>query len=345
MRERERRVLAKGAWPFRRPVMIAAGSLVAIIVIGTLGFMSIEGWRPLDAVWMVVITLTTIGFGEVHPLSDSGRIFTIALILAGLSIGTYAMTALTQMVVEGHLARFIRMQRRIRKMERFRNHFIVAGYGRLGRTVVDELRDASVPVVVIEKEPVPNAAESDGVVILQGDAADDEMLKLAGIERAKGLAVAVSSAADAVYVTLSARELNPTLNIVTRVADHGDALKARRAGATSVVNPHTMGGWRMAHGLVRPHASSFLDLATLAAYEHVQLEEFGIPEGSPHVGRTLRDLSLGERFGVLIVAIRRADGRLIATPRAAETIEPDDVLIAFGPPDGITRSREVVQGE
>ena len=167
---------------------------------------------------------------------------------------------------------------------------------------------------------------------MRGDGANDDVLRAAGILRARGIAIAVSSSAEAVFVTLSARELNPELNIVTRVADSEHALKAKRAGASSVVSPHTMGGWRMAHGLVRPHASSFLDLATLASHAELLLEEFEMPPGSALAGRSLGDLRLGEQLGVLIVAIRRSSGAMIPTPSANEVLAAGDVLIAIGAP-------------
>lgn len=320
-----------------RPIVNAVGLFAVILAVGTFGFMRIEHWRFLDALWMVVITLTTIGYGEIHQLSDAGRIFAIGLIVAGVSVGTYAMTALTSMVVEGQLQDWIRDRRRRREMKALRNHFIVVGFGRLGQAIADELHASGVAVCVVEKSPekLALAESTHRFPVVAGDGAHDDVLRQAGIERARGLAVAVDLNAQAIYVTLSARELNPTLTIVTRVDDQADAVKARRAGASSVVSPYNMGGWRIAHELVRPHATSFLDLLTLAAYEDIQLEEFPIGPGSTWVGQTLGGLNVGEAYGVLIVAIRRADGTMTPTPRAGETIRTGDVLIAIGAPDAV----------
>lgn len=315
-------------------------------MVGVCGYVLIEGWSPLDAVWMVVITLTTVGFGEVHPLSPLGRVFTIGLILAGIGIGTYTMGQLTSMVVEGGLRDVLRARRRNRQMDKLTGHTIVVGYGRLGKTIVHELRAAGMPVAVIEQDPalVREIEASQVCPVVVGDGADDDVLRAAGVKRAKGLAVAVSNAAQAVFVTLSAREMNRELNIVTRVADAEHAIKARRAGATSVVSPHTMGGWRMAHGIVRPHASTFLDLATLGSHEDVQFDEFSVAAGSSLVGKSLGELAIRDRFQVVVVAIRRSGGQILPAPGSAEVTCEDDVLIVVGAPVAVRRMAAFVAG-
>lgn len=326
-------------------MIVALGVLIAMLTLGTLGYMWIEGWSALDSLWMVVITLTTIGFGEVHPLSSAGRVYTMGIVFAGLSAGTYAMTAITQHILEGRMALAFSNRRRRRMMDALHDHFIVVGFGRLGQTICEELMAGGVPVCVIEKDPPALARVTAlGVPVVVGDGASDDVLREARIGVARGLAVAVSSSAEAVYVTLSARELHPTLNIVTRVADAGHAIKARRAGATSVVSPHTMGGWRMAHGLVRPHASSFLDLASLASHAEILLDDIAVPAGSPAAGSTIGALRLGDEHGVLIVALRRPDGAMVATPTAHERIAAGDVLIAIGAPAPVRAFRTMVQG-
>lgn len=308
--------------------------------------MLIEDWSFLDSLWMVVITLTTIGFGEIHPLSHSGRVFTMVLIVLGVSVGGYTMTRLTTDLMEGQFGAALRLRRRQNVLDKLQNHFIVIGFGRLGRTIVEELIATGVPVCVIEREPSSVAALEAARMcpFVVGDGSADEVLKSAGILRARGVAIAVSSGAEAVYATLSARELNPQLNIITRVTDPEHALKARRAGATSVVSPHTMGGWRMAHGLVRPHATSFLDLATLASHEDIMLEEFELGIGAPIVGFTLGELRIAERYGVLVIAVRHSDGRMVPTPGAKQALQVRDVMIVVGSPAQVRAFAKVVSG-
>ncbi len=320
-----------------RPLQIAVVLTVGVFVSATVGYMWIEGWSLLDSVWMVLITFTTIGYGEVHPLSDAGRLFTMGVIVTGVGIGAYAASAFTQLLVEGRLGTLIRDRRRRLQMSQIRDHYIVVGYGRLGQAIASELYASGVPLCVIERDPVKveRAEASQGFPVIVGDGATDHVLRLAGIERAKGLAVAVDATAEAVYVTLSARELNPNLTIVTRVDDGPEATKATRAGASSTVSPYTMGGWRMAHELVRPHATSFLDLLTLATYGDVLLEEVLITPTNPRVGDALSSLNVGEAHGVLVVAIRHADGTMQATPRATERIRAGDVLILIGPTEAV----------
>lgn len=326
------------------PVRNALLLLVLVVALGVTGFRVLEGWSWLDSAWMVLITLTTIGFGEVHPLTPMGRVFTMLLIVAGLGVGTYAMTGLTQQLIDGDIGRAMRARRRRRLMKRLDPHYIVVGYGRLGKTIVEQLRAMESPVVVIERDGAnAEAAERDGLIAVTGDASDDDVLRQAGIERARGIAVAVSSAAEAVYVTMSARELRPDLDIVTRVSDPEHALKAKRAGATNVVNPHVMGGWRMAQGLARPHAGTFLDLAMLASNAELSIDEFVIGDRTPLVGRTLAEAHFSED-GVLIVAIRRTNGTLLPAPRADAVMQGGDVLIALGDPSSVRRLGERLRG-
>ena len=330
--------------PIRRTFLQSVALLLSVVATGTLGFVLIEGWSFVDALWMVVITLTTVGFGEVHPLSAQGRLFTMGLIVAGVSTGAYAMGSLTRMAVEGQLRAMLRDQRRRRQMKDLKDHFIVVGYGRLGQAIIQELLAAGVPVCVVELSP-DKAAQAEALQrfpVIQGDGASDEILRWAGIERARGIAIAVDQSAQAVFVTLSARELNPNLTIVTRVDDVGVAQKARRAGASSIVSPHDMGGWRIAHELIRPHATSFLDVLTLSSYAEIQLEEFPVGAHSRSLDRTLADLDIGVRTGALIVAIRRQDGKMLPAPRAAERVREGDVLIAIGSPEAIRKMRAAI---
>lgn len=325
-----REVLGRGPrLTFSRAFALLAG----VFFIGTAGYVVIEGWSVLDAFWMVTITLTTIGFGEVHPLTDAGRIFTILLVVSGVSVGTYAMTQLTRAVLEGDLARAYAERRRQRVMQQLENHHIVVGYGRLGRIVTHELHDTGAAVVIIERDPeLVRELLDHGIPALAGDASDDELLREAGIERAKGVAITAAPVAEAIFITLSARQLNSTVPILTRVESDEGAVKARRAGATGVVSPHIMGGWRMAHGLVRPHSTSFLDLATLAEHDDIMLDEIRVHPDSGWSGLTLKDLGQRTRHGNIIVAIRKASGEMHVTPGATSQLCSEDLLIVIGEP-------------
>lgn len=331
---------------FQRPLVIALAALALVVVVGTTGYMLIEGWSALDSFWMVVITLTTIGFGEIHPLTPPGRLFTLGLILGGVSLVAYALSAVTRALVEGDLVQELRRRRRRRQMEQLSNHFIVVGFGRLGKAVATELRDAGVPFCVIERDPekLREAEESLGVPVIPGDGADDDVLRQAGILRARGVAVAAGMGAESIFATLSARQLNPDAYIVTRAETTAELAKARRAGANAVVSPFSIGGWRMAHGLLRPNASHFLDLATLSAHEDIVLEEFLVPPGSDVAGRTCRDLRIRELHNVSVVAIRRADGTFLAVPGAEDRLMVHDVVIVVGKPAGVATLGASIEG-
>lgn len=323
-----------GRREIRRPFGFAALLLLAIVVVGVLGYVFIEGWSVVDALWMVVITLTSIGYGEVHPLSATGRVFTMLLIAAGLSVGTYTMTQLTRSLLEGDLGRYFKERRRKRMMADLSDHYIVIGYGRLGRIVARELQATGHRVAVIEREGARGLDDSEFPFIL-GDGSNDEVLRQAGIERARGLAVTAAPAAEAIFITLSGRQLNPSIPILTRVESDEGATKARRAGATAVVSPHSMGGWRMAHGLVRPYTTTFLDLATLAEHQDIMLEEIEVGARSGWSGCSLKELGMRQQHGVLVVALRRANGEMVVTPDASTRIGIGDFLICIGAPDRV----------
>ena len=307
--------------------------LALVIVVGVVGYVQLEGWTPFDALWMVVITLTTIGYGEPHPLSSAGRLFTMTLVLGGVTIATYALSTITQALLEGDLQAYL-AQRRLRKvMSGMRDHYIVIGYGRLGQVVAKELSDSSGPIVVIERDPKRcEDLRRNAIPVVEGDGADDHQLKAAGIDRCRGVAVTTAPVAEAIFATLSARQLRPDVPILTRVESDEEGVKARRAGATAVVSPLIMGGWRMAHGLARPHAASFLDLATLAEKDNIMLDEILVEPSAVVVGSTLAAFAANHQHGVLIVAIRRPGGHLLTTPRGDTLVGAGDVLIVIGEP-------------
>ncbi len=329
----------------RETTLRSLALLLLVVAAGTVGYVLIEGWPVRDALWMVFITLSTIGFSEVQPLSEAGRLFTMALVVGGLGVGTYALSQVGRAVVEGEFATWMRERRRKRMMKALEDHFIVVGYGRLGRVVARELASGGYPVCVVERNHEPGLSfESEGFLVIFGDGADDDVLREAGIERARGVAITVAPVAEAIFVTLSARQLNPTVPILTRVDSDASAVKARRAGASQVVSPHAMGAWRMALGLVRPHTTTLIDLATLAEHDEIMLDEIVVTAESGWVGSTLAELGLSQRYDLLVVGIRRAHGGLVPTPRGHTAIEAGDILIVLGEPKDVARLAGLVGG-
>lgn len=321
------------------------GALVIFIMVlvgGTTGYHVIEGWSWLDSIWMVVITLTTIGFSEAHPLSDVGRVFTMALIVSGVGLSAYTAGQVTRYVVDGDLARGLADRRRRRQMQKLSGHFIVVGLGRLGREVAEELHHRGHQVVAIESEPPQPDEQRYLAMRLHGDASSDELLREAAIERAAGVAVATGSDATNIFITLSARQMNPDIHVVTRVDEEASVQKARRAGANAVVNPYGISGARMAQGLTHPHSAQLLDQAVGRA--HAEFEIGDIPVGvSPEYNGELGDLRIPERHKVQLVALRKADGELLTSLGRSTLIEPGDVAIVAGRPADIRALAKAVR--
>jgi voltage-gated potassium channel len=311
----------------------------AVVLVGVLGFHWIEGYTWLESIWMVVITLTTIGFGEIRPLSDAGRVFVLLLIGGGLSLFSYTLTQLTRYVLEGELQLDLDAQRRSRRMATMQGHFILAGFGRLGAEVAAELVHAGQTVLVIDSDPeTAEAAARIGTTFLHGDAGRDAVLTEAHVESAAGLAAATGSNAINILITLSAHHLNPGLRIVTRVDGEEGARKARQAGADAILSPYGLGGTHMANDLLRPETHTFLQ-AAIGRHQR-DFEMVDITVRNDAIVGTLRDLQLRDRFKVTLVAVRKADGTLVAPPAPDQHLHIGDVAIAVGRPEDVRRLRK-----
>lgn len=323
----------------RRPLLL----LAAVLSVGVLGFRIIEGWTWIESTWMALITMTTIGFGEVHPLSPLGRVFGMVYILAAVGTGGYAVAQLSAYIVEGRFIRDVRKQQRARHMKSLRNHYIVVGYGRLGREVVEDLRHHRASVVVVDNEAHAFESLGTGVLHLRGDGSSDEVLREAGIEHARAIAIATPSTAVNVYITLSARQLNPNLYISTRVEEQGAEERARRAGANAIVSPFPSAGSQMAHRMLHPHAAEFVEQLVSRRNPDLVLDDIRVGAASALRGR-LVDIRLRERFGVAIIAIRHADGRMETVPGSHASLDTGDVAVVAGSEDAIMTLRSALEG-
>lgn len=309
-----------------RPTVV----ILAVMTIGTLGFMLIEGWGFLDALYMSVTTMATVGFGEIHPLSQTGRAFTIGLIILGVGGALYLLTTMMQFVFEGHLGRNLERRRMDRRIEQLRQHFILCGLGRVGRQVAQDFKEAGIPFVVVDSnQPAIDNIVPLGYLWVRGDATDDDTLRRAGIERARGLVTCVQSDADNIFVTLSARALRADLFIVARGNNDDAAPKLRRAGADRVVSPYSIGGRQMAMLATRPAAVEFVDRVLGGAGIDLLLEDVTVREGSSLVGKTVREVDQTIAPGVTILAIRRKL-ELIPQPKPDVLIGVGDDLVAIG---------------
>ncbi len=315
-----------------RNLIFATIMLILIVSMGTVGYMILEKWNFLDSLYMTVITLTTVGFGEIHPVSDQGRILTMTILISGLGVVGYLVGTLTQIVVEGQLLRIMGRKKLERKIEKLKDHIIICGYGRVGRIICEEIyRSKPTALVVIDSDSTVTAKiEEDGHLYLLGDATEELFLLRAGIRRAKGLATALDSEADNVYITLTAKGLNPNLYIIARAGRIGSEKKLLQAGANHVVSPHQIGGYRMAQALLRPSVTEFIDFATHDPNTGMGMEEIPVRPSSKLSDVALVDSGIRKNLDLIIVAIKKADGKMLFNPASHTTIQIGDTLIALG---------------
>jgi voltage-gated potassium channel len=305
---------------------------LGLILFGTVGYTVLEkDYSPFDALYMTVMTLTTVGFGEVHPLDTNGRAFTIFLMLSGIFTLFYVMGEVVRAIISGEVRIALGRQQMEQSLAQLRNHAIVCGFGRMGRLVCREFSLQRLPFVVIERshELLENFKMPHGIA-LPGDATSDEVLRLAGVERARALVSVLASDADNLYITMSARLLNDHLFIVVRSEDERAEQKLKRAGANRVVSPYAMGGYRVAHAVLRPAVVDFLDLAIRSEHLELQIEETRIAENSRLAGRTIQESRIRPDVGVIVVAVKKASGEMVFNPSFDTRMDVGDILITMG---------------
>jgi len=324
---------------------IAIAALLVVFGIGTTGFMVIERWSFLDAAYMTVITLTTIGYGEVHPLGTGGRIFDMGLIVVGVTSVLYALGIIAEGALEQRLFQNIVKERRMaREIERLHDHFIVCGYGRVGMNVAIELAREGKEFVVIEQDPtLVEACHAAGYDVVMGDATQDTVLLRAGVERAKGVVTALNSDAANLYITLSCRSLHASLFIVARASEESVEPKLIRAGANRVLCPYSLTGRHLAEMVIAPQITNVMEVIGRHGHLELYLEEVTILGGSPLIGRQIGDATIRIETGAAIVAIKKYDDALLANPSPTLRINMNDTLVVIGTREQVGRFQTMAE--
>jgi len=289
--------------------------LGVILVIGTTGYMVIEGWNLFDALYMTVITITTVGYMEIHQVGERGRVFTIFLIFMGMGIMAYTLGMVAQTMLEFQVRSILGRKKLDSKIRSIKNHYILCGYGRMGKIVTRELMSRRIPLLIIDNNPDTNEQLAPlNTPYIIGDATSEEILMEAGIDRAKGLIALVSSDADNLFITMSARGLNADLFILVRADEESTQKKLQRAGADRVVRPYLIGGQKMAQTIIRPTVTDFLDLAVNSETMDLKMEELAVEEESRLQGLTLVESKIRQEMNIIIVAVRKKDGKMAFNP-------------------------------
>lgn len=328
----------------RRFVLIVV-AIATTLAIGTAGFTVIDGYPPFDAFYMTLITMTTVGYGEIHPLSHAGRVFNSFLIVFGVTTIFIAIGAMTQTIIELEFGDPSGKRRNKRMIDNLKDHYIICGFGRVGRGAANELRHAGVPFVVVDIDPDrAERAMLAGMLAVAADSTQDETLRMVGIERARGLVAALATDADNLFVLLSAKGLNPGIYVATRAAEEGAEAKMRRAGADAVFAPYAMTGHRLAQSLLRPHVVQFLDFTTKDVGVDIAIEQVRVSGTSEMVSKTIKEMQLGKEVGVIVMAIRKESGEMVFNPPAETAVEGGDYLIVMGRP-GNLRTLETLLAE
>jgi voltage-gated potassium channel len=324
----------------RNRLISIAVALMLIVLGGTVGFVVVEHFSVFDAFYMTLITISTVGYSEIHPLSYAGRVFNSFLIFFGVTIMLLAVGGITQIVIELELNQYFQKRRAKKMIESLHDHYIVCGYGRVGRGAAAELKRARVPFLIVDsnEERVEGAIHS-GMLAVLADATSDETLREAGIMRAKGLIATLQSDADNLFVILSAKALKPALLVSTRIATEQTENKMRLAGADYVFAPYDMTGNRMAQVMLKPHVFQFIDFTTKSIGLNVGIEQFQV---SGHASTSLENLQIGKELGVILLAVRKFDGQMIFNPPSDATIEDGDHLIVMGENPNLRRLEQLL---
>jgi voltage-gated potassium channel len=314
-----------------RRFLLILMAITATLVTGTVGFTWIDHFPPFDAFYMTLTTMTTVGYGEIHPLSRAGRVFNSFLIFFGVTTIFIAIGAMTQTIIELEFGDAIGKRRNKRMIDKLKDHFIICGYGRVGRGAAAELQHAGVPFVVVDSDPERvERAMTAGKLAVLADATRDETLRHVHIDRARGLVAALATDADNLFVLLSAKGLNPHIFVAARAAEEGAEDKMRRAGADAVFAPYAITGHRLAQALLRPHVVQFLDFTTKDIGEDIAIEQVRVSETSEMASKSIRELQIGRELGVIVLAIRTADGQMHFNPTADTQVHGGEHLIVMG---------------
>jgi voltage-gated potassium channel len=319
-------------------LLIAIVFSQAVMVAGVVGYMLIEKWSFLDSVYMTLITLTTVGFGEVHQLSRGGQIFTIILIIFGVGTVFYIFASINTYIFEGHVRALLEKRKLEKRIQGTKGHLILCGFGRIGSQVAQMLDDQKVPLVVVDNNPqhaeLLDKAEFAYVI---GEATEEETLLKAGLKRAEGLITCLPSTAANLYVTMTARELKPDLFILARAEDERDEVRLRKAGADHVVQPNRLGARRMAMAVIRPTVTDFIDQTFHDPSFNLQMEELPVQPGATLKDVTLQESGIRQKLDLIVVAIKKPDGQMFYNPSPKALIEVGDTLIALGPRGNLPR--------
>lgn len=315
-----------------RKYILFIAPLLVILLVGPIGYMLFEDISFINGLYLTIITISTVGYGDMAPVNPLGRLFTVMLIFSGVGYVMYMFSQITEAMVEGGLQRFVERRKMQKKMSRLRDHYIVCGFGRIGQEICSILKENNRPFVVVENDDeVIREIDQLGYIELKGDASDDDILLKAGIKEARGLVAVVSTDADNLYITLTARGMNQNLFILTRSSGTpGVAKKLKRAGASKVISPYSIGARRMAQLIVRPTVVDFLDLAMQARELELCMEELLVSAQASFVGKTLMKSEIRKQYNIIVVAIKRPDISMIFNPGPDTKILEDDILIVLG---------------
>lgn len=314
-----------------RRLFIAFGVFAAVLIGGALGYMLLEHWGIFDALYMTVITMGGVGFGEVHPLDASGRLWTMLVIVAGVGALGFAVVTVTDFMVEGHFSGFLEGRRMDKQRAALNGHHIVAGLGRVGSVVAEEFAERGVPFVVIDLEgPAIDHAREAGWVFVQGDASEEQVLRSAGIDRAASLTAALDTDASNLFVTLTAKGIKPDLFVVARATTPSAEAKLVRAGADRVITPTEIGGRRMAAMVLRPMVADYLDIVTRGDGIELKLEQIELASDDPFVGLTISAAHIRSTTGVFVLAVYGADGGVSTNPHPETVLRAGDRLVVLG---------------
>ena len=324
-------------------LLISTVLSIFMLMFGTLGYMVFEDWNFLDALYMTVITIATVGYSEIHHISDMGRIFTMVIIFLGVGFSLYVAGAVVQLMVEGQIRAILGRKRLNNKINHLKQHHIICGYGRIGQVLCKHIRHKPIDFVVVEmnEELIPTM-ESDQILFLTGDATDEAILLNARIKEAKGLVAVLGTDAQNVFLVLTARQLNPNIFIIARSCESRSKSKLLAAGADAVESPYDMGAMSMAQRIIRPTVTSFLNLALASQSKEIQMEEIPITPESHLVNVMLKDSEIRSAYNLIIIAIKKADGQMNFNPSFDTLIEAHDTVIAVGEAINLQRLEKVL---